>query len=208
MRVLVACEYSGRVREAFRKLGHDAWSCDLYEDAEDNSPHHYKQCVFDVLGRGHWDLMIAHPPCTYLSNSGAKHLYIGGKKANGRDEQRWKDMRSGADFFNRVLAAPVAKKCLENPVMHGHAQKLVGGKATQYVQPWWFGEPFFKATGFRLIGLPPLVATNKLVPPKKGTKEHKKWSAIHMASPGPNRQKDRSRTFQGVADAMAEQWGK
>lgn len=198
MRVLVACECSGRVRKAFRALGHNAWSCDLQE-AEDGSPFHIHGDVLDVLN-DRWDLLIAHPVCRYLSNSGGCWL-----KDN---PERWQKMREGAEFFLKFKnARHIPKRCVENPIMHKYAIAIIGGKATQYVHPWWFGEEAFKATGFWLEGLPKLGPTNKLTPPKSGTPEHKKWSFIHYMAPGPDREKNRSRTFQGVADAMALQWG-
>ena len=103
--------------------------------------------------------------------------------------------------------APIARKAIENPVMHRYARERIIPGARQVVQPWWFGEPEFKATGFELIGLPPLVPTNKLTPPASGTDEHKQWSKVHRMSPGPDRWKNRSRTYLGVAAAMAQQWG-
>src|SRR5690606_10553920 len=103
--------------------------------------------------------------------------------------------------------APIALKCIENPIMHCHARELIQPGPRQVVQPWWFGDPAFKATGLELIGLPNLVPTNRLTPPKPGTPEHRAWSVIHMASPGPNCKRDRSVTFPGIADAMAYQWG-
>lgn len=210
MRVLVACEYSGRTREAFRARGHDVISCDLLP-AEDNSPHHVVGDVFDVISnRGPFDLMIAHPPCTYLANSGVRWLHS--------DKKRWRNLIEGAQFFADLLAAPISKVAVENPVMHGYGRDAIMANlskqhgmdlpTTHFVQPWWYGDPAFKATGFTLKGLPPLEKpANALVPPKRGTPEHKAWSVIHNASPGPNRWKERSRTFPGIAAAMAETWG-
>lgn len=199
----MACEYSGRVRTAFRKRGHDAYSVDLLP-SEDASPYHV---VGDVLGviqeRGYtFDLMIAHPPCTYLTNSGVRWLH--------EDPDRWIKMGDALDFFMQLWEAPIAKICIENPAMHCYAStplREAGMPRPQYVQPWWFGERTFKLTGYALKGLPKLVATDKLVPPQKGTQEHKDWSWIHRASPGPERWKIRSRTPYGIATAMAEQWG-
>lgn len=211
MRVLVACEYSGRVREAFRRRGHDAISCDLIP-AEDNSPHHFQGDVFELLDKSNFDLMIAHPPCTFLTNAGARWLYLGGKKRLGPDgspnldEQRYMDMWAAADFFNKLRNVQVPKIAIENPIMHLDAKNRIGPQ-DQVIQPWWFGEEAFKATCLWLKGLPLLRPTNKLTPPKPGTPEHKRWSAIHRASPGPDRWKMRSRTFHGIAAAMAVQWG-
>jgi hypothetical protein len=202
LRVLVACEYSGTVREAFRKLGHDAWSCDLLDT--DREGNHYKGDVFDIINDG-WDLMIAHPPCTRLTNSGVRWLKVPppGKTL----EQIWKELDEAAEFYKRLRDAPITHKAIENPVMHCYARERIQIGFRQVVQPWWFGEEAFKATGLELINLPPLVPTNKLTPPKKGTEDYKKWSKIHYASPGPNRWKIRSKTYQGIADAMALQWG-
>lgn len=204
MRVLVACEYSGRVREAFRALGHEVWSCDLLP-SEDDSPYHIIGDVTPLL-KECWDLLIAHPPCKYLANSGAKHLYIGMKKENGICPDRWQKMVEGAEFYLKFRRAKAKRKAVENPIMHKHAAAIIGSRATQFVQPYWFGEKAFKATGFELTGLPKLVATNRLTPPKPGTDEHKEWSKIHRMAPSPDRWKNRSRTFQGIADALASQW--
>ena len=198
MRVLVACEYSGRVRDAFRTLGHDAMSCDLLPSDNDLPGCHYQGDVFDIINDG-WDLMIAHPPCTRLANSGVRWL---------RERDLWDELVEAAKFYNKFQHCKIKMKCIENPVMHKYAKAMVGDIKRQVVQPWWFGEETFKATGYELTGLPDLVATNKLNPPKSGTDEHKKWSWIHRASPGPNRWKIRSATPQGIADAMAKQWGK
>lgn len=196
MRVLVACEYSGRVREAFRKRGHDAWSCDLL-DSEDDSKYHIKDDVLSLLSDG-WDLMIAHPPCTRLANSGVRWLH---------ERNMWDELEQAAEFYLALRNAPIAKKCLENPVMHKYAREMLGSIRRQVVQPWWFGEKTFKATGYELHGLADLVPTNMLTPPAVGTEHHKAWSWIHRCPPGPDRWKIRSRTPQGIADAMAEQWG-
>lgn len=196
-RLLVACEYSGRVREAFRKKGWDAWSCDLLP-SEDDSPHHIQGDVLSLslLGRG-WDMMIAHPPCTRLANSGVRWLHERGL---------WEELDEACEFYKEFQNAPIPRKCIENPIMHKYAKERLGDVRRQVVQPWQFGEPFFKATGFELHNLPDLVPTGILTRPVKGTPEHTKWSACHMASPGPNRWKERSRTYQGIADGMAEQW--
>ena len=209
MRVLVACEYSGRVRDAFIAAGHDALSCDMLP-SEAPGPH-YQGDVRDVLesvrmtgGMG-FDLMIAHPPCTRLTNSGVRWLHVPppGKTL----DEMWADLDKAAEFYRMLRDAPIPRKAIENPVMHRYARERIIPGARQVVQPWWFGEPEFKATGFELIGLPPLVPTNKLTPPASGTAEHKSWSKVHRMSPGPDRWKNRSRTYPGIASAMAEQWG-
>lgn len=205
-RVLVACEFSGVVREAFLRRGHDAWSCDLLpaEDAPAewlNQPQHYQCDVREVLhgdGQGPWDLMVAHPPCTFMANSGAKHLYLDGNKANGRNEKRWQQMQAGAEFFRLLWDAPIARICIENPVMVGHAKKLIGVEQTQTIQPWQFGHGETKATCLWLKNLPPLVPT-KIV--------EGRTARVHRMAPGPDRWKERSRTFTGIAEAFADQWG-
>ena len=194
MKVLIACEYSGRVRDAFIRNGHDAMSCDILPtDAE--GPH-YEGDVFDILNDG-WDLMVAHPPCTYMANSGAKHLYIGGNKSNGRNEDRWEKMREGADFFKRLLDADIPKICLENPIMVGHAKSIIGVGQSQVIQPWQFGHGEIKATCLWLKGLPKLQPTDIV---------EGREARIHKMPPGADRWKKRSLTFQGIADAMGDQW--
>jgi hypothetical protein len=215
LKVLIACSYSGFERDAFRARGHDAWSCDLI-DGEGDTTHHIKDDVFYVLAQGGWDLMIGHPPCTFLSNSGVRWLYDGRDDLLNRirNEERWENMRKAAEFFNHLWAADVESVVLENPVMHGHGQALLSPSVAfgrkQTVQPWWFGDPFFKATchwrrGKRVER--DLVPTRKLTPPAKGTPEYKAWSAVHLAPPGPERWKDRSRAFPGLCAAEAAQWG-
>lgn len=202
MRILIACEYSGVVRDAFIAKGHDAMSCDILP-TESEGPH-YTGDIFDVIDSG-WDLMIAHPPCTRLTNAGVRWLR---EPPKGRYlEDLWEEFFQAVDFYKRLRSAPIPKKAIENPIMHQYARRRLGNIDRQVVQPWYFGEKAFKATGFELIGLPELKRTNQLTPPKSGTPEHKQWSFIHFASPGEDRGKLRSRTFAGIADAMANQWG-
>ena len=206
LRVLVACETSGVVRRAFAARGHDAWSCDLLP-SEDRSNRHLICDVRDILDDG-WDLlMVAHPPCTRLCNSGVRWLH---KPPPGRTlAEMWSELDEGAALFSACWKAPVERVAIENPVMHRYARERMPEDLPrpQIVQPWWFGEPFFKATGLYLRGLPPLEPTRRLVPPKAGAPEHKAWSMIHRMPPGPDRWRKRSRTFEGIADAMADQWG-
>lgn len=206
MRVLIGCETSGVMRRAFAALGHDAWSCDLLP-AEDGSNRHLVCDVRDLLGDG-WDLLaLMHPPCTRLCNSGVRWLSV---PPPGRTlEEMWADLDAAADLFSACWNAPIERIACENPVMHRHAKARIRNyePPAQTVQPWWFGDPAFKATSFYLRGLPPLVPTERLVPPAKGTDEHKKWSAVHRASPGRERWRLRSRTFPGIAAAAARQWG-
>ena len=203
-RVLVGCETSGVMRRAFAARGHDVWSVDLLP-AEDGGNRHIRGDVRDYLGDG-WDLLVAHPPCTRLCNSGVRWLHA---PPPGRMlDDMWAELDEGAALFSACWQAPVPRVAVENPIMHKYARERLPADLPrpQIVQPWWFGEPYFKATGFYLRGLPPLTSTDKLVPPKPGTDEHKRWSAIHRAPPGPERWKFRSRTFAGVAEACAAQW--
>lgn len=202
LRVLVACEYSGRVRDAFLARGHDAMSCDLLP-TEVPGPHHLGD-IREVLEQG-WDLLVGHPPCTRLTNAGVRWLHQ--PPAGKTVEEMWADMHTAAAFYRLLRDAPIPKKAIENPVMHGYARQLVKPGPRQIVQPWWFGDPAFKATGFELIGLPDLKPTNKLTPPKPGTAEHKAWSKVHLEPPGPDRWKNRSRTLPGIASAIASQFG-
>jgi hypothetical protein len=199
MRVLLALEMSGVGREAFRKRGHDAWSCDLVP-ALDNSPYHIQDDVLNHLDDG-WDLMIAHPVCRYLSNSGIKWLYIGGRKENGRDEQRWKDMYLAVSFFTKLVGCRIPRRCLENPMPHPYAEEIIG-RSTQKVQPWMFGHGETKETHLWLYGLPKLVPTNVV---------EGRVPRVHYESPGIKngltREQRRSISFPGMLEAMAEQWG-
>lgn len=222
---LLGCECSGRIREALRARGHEVWSVDL-DPAEDGSPFHVQGDVLEYLDKHatEFDGAIFNPPCTYLANSGVRWLYTTELERNGpdeyevqvRNEPRWRDMEAGAAFFAKLLLAPIPKVAVENPIMHKHARAEIerilhgamNGMNTHFVQPWWFGDPAFKATGFTLKGLPPLAKDGHcLVPPKRGTPEYKEWSVIHNMAPSATRAKDRSRTFPGVARAVAEQWG-
>ena len=184
MRVLIACEYSGRVREAFRKLGHDAWSCDLLP-SEDDSPYHYQADV-DIFLKGDWDLMIAHPPCTDLAVSGARHFKE--KIADGRQQR-------ALDFVQRFMDASIERICIENPISVISSKIR---KPDQIIQPWQFGHGETKATCLWLKNLPKLTPTNIV---------EGREAKVHRMPPGPNRWKERSRTYQGIANAMAEQWG-
>lgn len=196
MRVLVACEFSAVVRDAFRKRGHDAWSVDLLPTEGDPAYHHEGR-VEEIWYDG-WDLMIGHPPCTFLCNSGVKHLYIGGRKENGPYEPRWKNMVRAADFFCSLLRFPIRRICVENPVMHRYAKSLIEEDYAQTVQPRQFGHGECKRTCLWLKNLPPLVPTDIV----EGRAQR-----IANEPPGKDRWKKRSITYQGIADAMAEQWG-
>ncbi len=225
MKILVGCESSGTVRRAFAALGHDVWSVDLLP-AQDRTNRHIIGDVRDYL-TGEWDMLaVMHPPCTRLCNSGVRWLSEPPTKLDAsiyplaivmayrtwsRAERlafMWDELGRGADLFSKCWNAPIEKIALENPVMHGYAKALIENyePPAQFVQPHWFGHREFKATGLYLKRLPPLVATNKLKPPKSGTKEHTSWSRVHRTSPGPNRWRERSKFFSGIADAMALQW--
>lgn len=187
MRVLVACEFSGVVRDAFIARGHDAISCDLLP-TELPGPH-YEGDVRDILDDG-FDLMIAHPPCTYLANSGVRWLAT---KPGRRDA-----MREGAEFFRTLLDAPIPMRCIENPIMHKHAVEIVGRRQDQVIQPWMFGHGESKATCLWLEGLPSLVPTNIV-----DGREQRVWKE----SPSEDRWKKRSITYPGIANALADQYG-
>ncbi len=185
MRVLVACEFSGVVRRAFRALGHDAWSCDLLP-AEDGPHHHYEGDVLDILsdGRDLWDLMIAHPPCTHLAVSGAR--WFKDKRA---------EQECALDFVRALMAAPIRHIAIENPISIISSRIR---KPDQIIQPWQFGHGETKATCLWLKNLPKLIPTNIV---------EGREARVHRMPPGPDRWKERSRTFEGIAAAMAEQWG-
>ena len=195
MKVLIACEYSGRVRDEFIKLGHDAMSCDLLPT--DKPGPHFQGDIFDVINEG-WDLMIAHPPCTYLTNSGVTWLH--------KDIKRWPMLFEGAEFFKKLLNANIPKIAIENPIMHKYARSIIGVDKSQIVQPWQFGHAESKATCFWLKGLKPLKETNN-VKEEFLKRDKKDAQRLHYLPPGPDRWKLRSTTFQGIAEAMAQQWG-
>jgi len=187
MNVLVACEFSGIVRNAFTQRGHNAWSCDfLPTETEGN---HYQTDVRNVLYNA-WDLMIAHPPCTYLCNSGVRWLY--------EREGRWDEMRKAAEFFKYLLEANIPAIAIENPIPHRYAVEIIGRKYDQIIQPWEFGHGETKATCLWLKNLPFLVAT-KIV----SRREQRIWKLPKTEDRG----KKRSISYKGIAEAMAEQWG-
>ena len=200
LRVLIGCESSGVVRRAFDRLGHDAWSCDILP-AEDGSNHHIRGDIRDQLNTGAWDLLaVLHPPCTRLCNSGVRWLSVPppGKTL----EQMQAELVEGAALFSDCWNAPIPRVAVENPVMHKHAKALIRNYApqAQSVQPWNFGDLESKRTCLWLRGLPPLV---KAITTEPAGVKH----SVHMASPGPDRWRARSRFFDGIANAMALQWG-
>jgi len=196
MRVLVACEYSGTVRDAFTQLGHEAMSCDILPT--DVAGKHYQGNVLDVLEDG-WDLMIAHPPCTYLTNAGVTWLH--------RDPARWALLDDGAAFFKILLNANIPRIAVENPIMHKYAKERIGGiRQSQVVQPWMFGHMEQKATCLWLKGLPLLTPTNNVKDEMMKLPKNQR-ERLHYLPPSPTRWKERSKTFDGIAKAMAQQWG-
>lgn len=182
MRVLIACEFSGVMRRAFRALGHDAWSCDLLP-SEDNSPHHEQCDCLELIGYPHWDLLIAHPPCTHLAVSGARWF---------KDKKQ--EQEEALQFVRTLLDAPAKHIALENPVSIISSRIR---KPDQIIQPWQFGHGETKATCLWLKNLPNLIPTD-IVSGRVGR--------VHHEAPGPDRWKNRSRTLPGIASAMAEQW--
>lgn len=196
-RVLVACEFSGTVRNAFLAEGHDAWSCDLLP-SEDRSNRHIRGDARGILDDG-WDLlMVAHPPCTRLCNSGVRWLT---RAPTGRSlPEMWRELDEAAALFSAFWNAPIPRICIENPVMHRHAkQRIVGYEPfAQSVQPWQFGHGETKRTCFWLKNLPPLQSTCIV----EGREQR-----VFRTPPGPDRWKERSRFFPGIATAMAQQWG-
>jgi len=192
LKVLIGCEYSGRVRQAFRNLGHDAWSCDLLE-SEDGSPFHIVGDILPLLSQK-WDLAIFHPPCTDLAVSGA--AWFKEKIADGRQQR-------ALDFVRLLMDADISRIVVENPVSVISSKIR---KPDQIVQPWMFGHKEQKATCLWLKGLPKLRETNN-VKAEMMLLPKKERERLHYLPPSPTRWKERSRTYQGIANAMAEQWG-
>ena len=200
MKILIACESSGRVRQAFRELGHDAWSCDL-EPAEDIQTHHLQKNVMTFLNAQDWDMMIAFPPCTHLSRAGARWLYPKGKI----DSDRYEKLLEARQFFFNLLNADIPKIAIENPTPFRIADLP---PPNQIIQPYYFGDPYTKRTLLWLKNLQPLIPTNVVEPiapwVQSNTSGKGRGEKYH---PGIARSpKDRSRTFEGVAAAMAAQW--
>lgn len=194
MRVLVACEESQRVCSEFRRLGHEAYSCDVQPCSGGHPEWHLQQDVISLLNQK-WDLIIAHPPCTYLSNAGARHLYPKGVL----NEERLKKGLEAKEFFMQIYNADCPKIAIENPT----PSKIFGlPKYNQVIQPYQFGHPYTKRTCLWLKGLEPLTPTD-IVEVESSTKVAGNW----FNKGGKERQKNRSKTFEGIAKAMAEQWG-
>jgi hypothetical protein len=206
MNVLGGCEMSAIVRDAFRQRGHNAWSCDL-SPTLGNSATHIQGDIFGALHRpppgiASWDLFIGHPPCTFLCNSGNQHLYIGKSELLGRNEQRWSDMRVAAQFFSALYSVDVPRVCIENPIMHRYAAKIINIRASQLIHPWQFGHGETKATYLWLRNLPHLQPTYI-----NEDREHHIHNGTFKRIPGLTRSQMRSLTYRGIATAMADQWG-
>tara|TARA_R100000541_G_scaffold21047_1_gene30848 strand:+ start:349 stop:927 length:579 start_codon:yes stop_codon:yes gene_type:complete len=192
MKVLIACEYSGIVRDAFAAKGHDAWSCDIIPT--EITGNHFQGDVLEHLDKG-WDMMIAHPPCTYLSNAGARFLYPKGKL----NEDRYKLGLKAKEFFMALYNAPINKICVENPI----SSKIFAlPKYSQIIQPYEYGHPIQKRTCLWLKNLFELKPTH-IIFKRQSTKIPGNW----FNKGGKDRQKNRSKFFQGIAQAMADQWG-
>jgi hypothetical protein len=217
MKILIACEYSGVVRDAFRKKGHDAWSCDLLS-CDSDSTYHYQEDVLDVINDG-WDMMIAHPPCTFLSSSGSawfyhpddKHLPIEQRRPHPKFPNRREDQENAYEFFMKLARADIKKIAVENPI---GVVSTLWRKPDQIIQPWMFGEEASKSTCLWLKNLPKLIPT-KIVGKgdiyfDKSGKKRARWfdrAGTKNITNQVERMKERSKTFQGIADAMANQWG-
>lgn len=194
MNVLIGCEFSGTVRDAFRAKGHNAWSCDVVPSETSEGGYHLEGDVLwwladEKIKQWKWDMLIAHPPCTRLCNSGVRWLH---------ERDLWQDMKKAALFFKALLETDLPKVCIENPIMHKHAVEIIGRRQDQIIQPWQFGHGETKATGLWLKNLPKLKPTNIV---------EGRENRIHKMSPSKDRGKLRSITYKGIAEAMADQWG-
>lgn len=186
--LIVGCESSGVVREAFRRLGFDAWSCDI-QAADDGSKYHLQCDLKEAALSRKWTAAILHPPCTRLTNSGVRWL---------AERNLWDDLKAGADFFRFCLEFPADFVAVENPIQHSHARNLIKAEYDQLIQPWQFGHGETKATCLWLKNLPPLMPTNIV---------EGREARIHNLPPSADRWKIRSKTYDGIAEAMANQWG-
>jgi hypothetical protein len=208
-RVLVGLECSGKVREALRHRGVNAVSCDI-QAAEDGSPNHRQEDIFGgILDEG-WDAAVFHPVCTFLTLAGVRWLFDQGPSTPQvlKGRERWLAMFDAIDDYKRLRDCGIPRIVLENPRMHGYAQRLLGYPKRQEVQPHYFGEPFLKATGFELINVPPLIRTHWLDAPSstKEPERYRQWAQCHQARPTKDpadRARERSRTYDGIAEALA-----
>lgn len=227
LRILIGCEMSGIVRDAFTKQGFDAWSCDVKETLSPGQ--HIQGDVLEVIGDD-WDAAIFHPPCTYLANSSSSWLYKDGKKVNGLDPERWMNMLEGAVFFKKLLNADIPHIAVENPVIHGHAKKIIGVQQTQTIQPYEHGHKESKRTCLWLKNLPKLTPTDIVEPEWVKDKNGEVYrdsggyrysqsayspiwnnqtpSGQNKLDKTPDRAMLRSLTYTGIAKGMALQWGK
>ncbi len=216
MKVLIGCETSGIARRAFEALGHDVWSCDI-KPAEDQTNRHIICDIRDGILDDGWDLLaVMHPPCTRLCRSGRRWMSGAGKWTEPRKlpaGRTWADMKAefeeGVDIFTTCWKAPIDRVAIENPEMNDLAKDRMpeGLPAPDMVQPFWFGEPAYKNTGWYLRGLPPLKPTCVLPEPERHSDEWKRWNRVHRMPPGPERARLRSRSFPGMMNAAAAQWG-
>ena len=204
---LVGMEESGTTRQALRDIGVDAWSCDL-QPARDASPYHIQDDIYVVAKSRVWKRALIHPVCTFLTQCGARHLYLNpGKRPLVPNPQRWEDMEAGAQFFLDMLALPFPVVC-ENPRMHPYALAIVGHPFCS-TQPYLHGDKAMKETHFwrNHDSFLPLRPTKPILPPTYDRELLKAWQPIHYESPGPHQRRNRSKTFPGIAKAIAQQWG-
>jgi len=209
MKILVACEESQAITKEFRKLGHEAFSCDLLPCSGGHPEWHYQQDVFEVIDKG-WDMMIAHPPCTFLAVSGARWLY---NKDGSKNIERWENQAKALDFVQKLMDAPIDKIAIENPISVISSQIR---KPDQIVHPFMFGDKASKSTCFWLKNLPLLEPTNivekgefiEFISKKGVKKKQPKWyfDALKNAKTPAERRTLRSKTFKGMAEAIAKQW--
>jgi len=206
LRIIVGFESSGAVRTALRRLGHDAISCDFFP-SELPGPH-IQDDVYNHVN-GDWDMGIFFPTCTFMCNSSQKHLYIGQKKDETGENycpERWAKMEKSATEFRYLDEELEYPRAIENPIMHGHAKSIIGRAQTQVIHPYNFGHRQTKSTCLWLTDLEPLEHTTPWLKPPTDPEEKKKWEDIWRAPEGPDRWRERSRTFEGIAEAMALQW--
>lgn len=205
MSVLVMGEESQEICKAMRERGHAAFSCDLQGCSGGQPEWHIKGDMFDAFWSDFWDMIIVHPVCTFMCNSGALRLYKNGKKENGIDPIGWANMEKSAKQFKQILDLPCDKIAVENPVMHSHAKSIIGIDQSQSIQPYEYGHPESKRTCLWLKGLPLLMPTDALKKPECGYWDNQTPSGQNKMGGGMG--KERSKTYSGIAKAMAQQWG-
>ncbi|MEQ8547608.1 MAG: hypothetical protein RIC03_06845 [Cyclobacteriaceae bacterium] len=202
MKAIVICEESQEVTKALRAKGITAYSCDLQTCSGGHPEWHIQDDAIKVVYSNQWDLMIAHPPCTFITNAGVRWLFKDGR----RDEDRWNELREGSWFFKTLLNAPIKYKAIENPIPHKYALDIIGRKYDQIIHPYQFGHTETKATCLWIENLPKLMPTNNVKQEMDLLPKNLK-NRIHYMSPGPERTKLRSKTYTGIAEAIADQWG-